>query len=66
MFFFLFRIAEMSDEVKRLRPPRRFHKDKIVRPYNHKEAEGYALLYVSDAADSFSFEIMVVLCMFDV
>ena len=56
----------MSDEVKRLRPPRRFHKDKIVRPYNHKEAEGYALLYVSDAADSFSFEIMVVLCMFDV
>ncbi|XP_048251088.1 vacuolar protein sorting-associated protein 13A-like isoform X4 [Haliotis rufescens] len=38
------RIAEMSDEVRRLRPPRRFHNDKVIRPYNHQEAEGYAIL----------------------
>lgn len=38
------RIAEMSDEVRRLRPPRRFHNDLIIRPYNHQEAEGYAIL----------------------
>ncbi|XP_067654011.1 intermembrane lipid transfer protein VPS13A-like isoform X3 [Haliotis asinina] len=38
------RIAEMSDEVRRLRPPRRFHSDKVIRPYNHQEAEGYAIL----------------------
>ncbi|XP_036365427.1 vacuolar protein sorting-associated protein 13A [Octopus sinensis] len=38
------RIAEMSDEIRRLRPPRRFHNDLIIRPYNHLEAEGYAIL----------------------
>lgn len=38
------RIAEMSDEIRRLRPPRRFHNDLIIRPYNHQEAEGYAIL----------------------
>ncbi|XP_041355806.1 vacuolar protein sorting-associated protein 13A-like isoform X2 [Gigantopelta aegis] len=42
------RLAEMSDEIKRLRPPRRFHKDKIVRPYNHQEAEGYAILHETE------------------
>lgn len=47
--FFYFpacRIAEMSDEIRRLRPPRRFHNDLIIRPYNHQEAEGYAILQV--------------------
>ncbi|XP_056003796.1 intermembrane lipid transfer protein VPS13A-like isoform X2 [Ostrea edulis] len=38
------RIAEMSDDVGRLRPPRRFHADKVVRPYNIVEASGYAIL----------------------
>ncbi|KAJ8307904.1 hypothetical protein KUTeg_014551 [Tegillarca granosa] len=38
------RIAEMSDEVRRLRPPRRFHADHVIRPYNLQEAEGYAIL----------------------
>ncbi|XP_078330281.1 intermembrane lipid transfer protein VPS13A-like isoform X6 [Crassostrea virginica] len=38
------RIAEMSDDVGRLRPPRRFHSDRIVRPYNPVEASGYAIL----------------------
>lgn len=36
----------MSDEIRRLRPPRRFHNDLIIRPYNHQEAEGYAILQV--------------------
>nr|KAG5695916.1 hypothetical protein BaRGS_017354 [Batillaria attramentaria] len=34
------RIAEVQDEIRRLRPPRRFFKDKVIRPYNHQEAEG--------------------------
>lgn len=38
------RIAEVNEDIKRLRPPRRFFKDKVIRPYNHQEAEGYAIL----------------------
>ncbi|KAL4216396.1 Vacuolar protein [Mactra antiquata] len=38
------RIAENVGEIHRLRPPRRFHKDRVVRPYNETEAEGYAIL----------------------
>ncbi|XP_064596162.1 intermembrane lipid transfer protein VPS13C-like isoform X2 [Liolophura sinensis] len=38
------RIVDLSDEIRRLRPPRRFHKDLIIRPYIHTEAEGYAIL----------------------
>ncbi|KAL3884630.1 hypothetical protein ACJMK2_024757 [Sinanodonta woodiana] len=38
------RIAEMSVEIHRLRPPRRFHKDGILRPYNLQEAEGCSIL----------------------
>ncbi|XP_065940396.1 intermembrane lipid transfer protein VPS13A isoform X3 [Magallana gigas] len=38
------RIAELSDDVGRLRPPRRFHSDKIIRPYSLVEASGYAIL----------------------
>ncbi|KAK7482167.1 hypothetical protein BaRGS_00026632, partial [Batillaria attramentaria] len=38
------RIAEVQDETRRLRPPRRFFKDKVIRPYNHQEAEGCAIL----------------------
>ncbi|GAB1605843.1 Hypothetical predicted protein [Argonauta hians] len=42
------RIAEMSDEIHRLRPPRRFHNDLILRPYNYQEAEGYAILHETE------------------
>ncbi|XP_070537095.1 intermembrane lipid transfer protein VPS13A-like isoform X2 [Ptychodera flava] len=37
------RVAETSDEVQRLRPPRNIHVDGIVRPYIRKEAEGYGI-----------------------
>ena len=30
----------MGEEVRRLRPPRFLHKDRVVRPYKHHEAEG--------------------------
>lgn len=43
---FFFRAAEMSDEVRRQRPPRFIHKDRIVRPYLFKEAEGNDILQV--------------------
>ncbi|XP_052785478.1 intermembrane lipid transfer protein VPS13A-like [Mya arenaria] len=38
------RIAENVGEIHRLRPPRRFYKDAILRPYNKQEAEGCAVL----------------------
>ena len=41
-----FRAAEMSDEVTRLRPPRFFQQDGLVRPYVRIEAEGSKLLQV--------------------
>lgn len=41
------RIVELSDEAKRIRPPIRFHSDKIIRPYNLVEATGYAILQVN-------------------
>jgi vacuolar protein sorting-associated protein 13A/C len=34
------RATDMSEEVHRLRPPRFLHKDGILRPYIHREAEG--------------------------
>lgn len=34
----------MGEEVNRLRPPRFFHADGYIRPYNHHEAEGNKLL----------------------
>ncbi|GFR83880.1 vacuolar protein sorting-associated protein 13A-like, partial [Elysia marginata] len=42
------RITDFSEEVHRLRPPRIFKKDGIVRPYKRVEAEGYNLLYETD------------------
>ena len=42
-----YRIAENTTEIHRLRPPRRFHKDHIMRPYNSQEAEGCAILMVN-------------------
>ncbi|XP_052084958.1 intermembrane lipid transfer protein VPS13A-like isoform X11 [Mytilus californianus] len=38
------RIADMSVEVRRLRNPRIFSADKIIRPYNRREADGYMIL----------------------
>ena len=38
------RITDFSGEIHRLRPPRRLHNDKIIRPYILEEAEGYNLV----------------------
>lgn len=38
------RVAELSDEVKRLRPPRFIKQDGVIRPYVKHEAEGHKLL----------------------
>ncbi|NXG35607.1 VP13C protein, partial [Dromaius novaehollandiae] len=37
------RVAESTEEVSNLRPPRLIHEDGIIRPYNRVEAEGYDL-----------------------
>ncbi|KFO74137.1 Vacuolar protein sorting-associated protein 13C, partial [Cuculus canorus] len=37
------RVAESTEEVSNLRPPRFIHEDGIIRPYNRVEAEGYEL-----------------------
>ena len=42
------RVAEMGDEVHRLRPPRFLHDDGIVRPFIFREAEGNDTLNVSN------------------
>ncbi len=36
----------MTDEVRRLRPPRFISSDSIIRPYSFKEAEGHEILRV--------------------
>lgn len=41
------RFADMTDEVNRLRPPRFFQPDGIVRSYCYREAEGNQILQVS-------------------
>lgn len=38
------RAAEIGDDVTRLRPPRHFHNDGLIRCYNLQEAEGNKLL----------------------
>lgn len=58
------RIAEVQDEIKRLRPPRRFFKDKVIRPYNHQEAEGYAIMLETEkgkyvATDEYQAHVVV-------
>uniref|UniRef100_A0A8C3T6F5 Vacuolar protein sorting 13 homolog C n=1 Tax=Chelydra serpentina TaxID=8475 RepID=A0A8C3T6F5_CHESE len=37
------RVAESTEEVSNLRPPRLIHEDGIIRPYDRSEAEGYGL-----------------------
>lgn len=43
----IYRTVELSDEVERLRPPRRFYSDKVIRPYRLFEATGNAILHVN-------------------
>ncbi|POI30227.1 hypothetical protein CIB84_006023 [Bambusicola thoracicus] len=40
------RVAESTEEVPNLRPPRFIHEDGIIRPYDRVEAEGYDLFEV--------------------
>ncbi|BFZ25790.1 hypothetical protein BsWGS_28827 [Bradybaena similaris] len=42
------RITDFTEEIHRLRPPRRFNKDGVIRPYIREEAEGYNLLLETD------------------
>ena len=51
MFTSLFadRVAEMSEEGRRIRPPRYLHADGIVRPFNYREAEGNEIMAVSQS-----------------
>lgn len=42
------RATELSDEEKKLRPPRFLHTDGIVRPYSRQEAEGYKIFRDAD------------------
>jgi vacuolar protein sorting-associated protein 13A/C len=44
----LSRITDFTEEIHRLRPPRRFNRDGIIRPYIREEAEGYNLLLETD------------------
>ncbi|KAE8617181.1 hypothetical protein XENTR_v10009002 [Xenopus tropicalis] len=37
------RVAESTEEVSPLRPPRLIHEDGIIRPYNESEAQGFKL-----------------------
>uniref|UniRef100_A0A8D2MTV8 Vacuolar protein sorting 13 homolog C n=1 Tax=Zonotrichia albicollis TaxID=44394 RepID=A0A8D2MTV8_ZONAL len=43
------RVAESTEEVSNLRPPRLIREDGIIRPYNRVEAEGYDLFEVCSA-----------------
>uniref|UniRef100_A0A8D2LMG4 Vacuolar protein sorting 13 homolog C n=1 Tax=Varanus komodoensis TaxID=61221 RepID=A0A8D2LMG4_VARKO len=40
------RVAESTEEVSPLRPPRLIHEDGIIRPYDRGEAEGYDLFEI--------------------
>lgn len=40
------RVAESTEEVSNLRPPRFIREDGIIRPYDRVEAEGYDLFEV--------------------
>ena len=42
------RVLEMGTEIKRLRPPRRFFPDRVLRPYNRQESEGIFILQEMD------------------
>lgn len=46
LLMFFNRVAESTEEVSSLRPPRLIHEDGIIRPYDRDEAEGYDLFEV--------------------
>lgn len=46
------RVAESTEEVSNLRPPRLIREDGIIRPYNRVEAEGYDLFEVYFALET--------------
>lgn len=46
------RVAESTEEVSNLRPPRLIREDGIIRPYNRLEAEGYDLFEVCFALET--------------
>ncbi|XP_069759027.1 intermembrane lipid transfer protein VPS13C isoform X1 [Narcine bancroftii] len=37
------KVAESTEDVSKLRPPRYIHEDGIIRPYNRRESDGYQL-----------------------
>ena len=53
----------MSDEVRRLRPPRFIHSDGIIRAFVYKEAEGNGILMVCNT-DYESHNLVVILAFF--
>jgi len=58
------RATELSDEEKKLRPPRFLHSDGIVRPYSRREAEGYKIFRDADkgkfaTSDEFAYAEMI-------
>lgn len=58
------RATELSDEEKKLRPPRFLHSDGIVRPYSKQEAEGYKIFRDADkgkfaSSDEFAYAEMI-------
>ncbi|XP_053128095.1 intermembrane lipid transfer protein VPS13C isoform X2 [Hemicordylus capensis] len=57
------RVAESTEEVSNLRPPRLIHEDGIIRPYDRGEAEGYDLFENSHikklAGETFRFHCAV-------
>lgn len=59
------RATELSDEEKKLRPPRFLHSDGIVRPYSRQEAEGYKIFRDADkgkfaSSDEFAYAEMII------
>ena len=58
------RATELSDEEKKLRPPRFLHSDGVVRPYSRLEAEGYKIFRDADkgkfaTSDEFAYAEMI-------
>lgn len=47
LILYIYSAADLSEEVKRVRPARFFQSDSLVRPYVRDEAEGNKILSVS-------------------
>lgn len=44
--FLIYRVAESTEDVTKLRPVRLIQEDGIIRPYNQQESQGYDLFQV--------------------